>query len=86
MLSAVPEVDLGIECVRYRSGVSEACRARLRNIEDTEKAKQRLFEKQEAEKNRVVIDDGGFAAARCASRPHIIALIGSPPARAAQEA
>ena len=43
------------------------CRARLRNIEETEKAKQRLFERQEAEKNKVVIDDGGFAAARCAS-------------------
>jgi len=51
MLSAVPEVDLGIE-------------ARLRNIEDTEKAKRRLFEQQEAEKNKVIIDDGGFAAAR----------------------
>lgn len=58
MLTSVPEVELSLE-------------DRLRNIEDTEKAKRALLERQEAERRKVAIDDGGHAAARFYNPPQL---------------
>jgi len=55
MLTAIPEVDLGID-------------NRLKNIEETEKAKRILFEKQQADAARMVrkedIEADNYAASR----------------------
>ena len=69
MLTAIPEVDLGMECVLYHASpctsltFSHDDSTRLKNIEETEKAKRLISEQR---KERMKADDEAhLAAARC---------------------
>ena len=69
MLTAIPEVDLGMECVPWfvSGAVSLAdfvCSTRLKNIEDTEKAKRQMSELRK-ERSKRGDDEAHLAAARC---------------------
>ena len=68
MLTAIPEVDLGMEYVSifvtHVSLYSQLCSARLKNIEETEKAK-RMIAEQRKDKQRQLDDEAHLAAARC---------------------
>jgi hypothetical protein len=71
MLSAIPEVDLGMEYVLsdidvHRSGTHFSDSARLRNIEETEKAKRAPAEEKAARASkRPDSDEARLAATRC---------------------
>lgn len=76
MLTAIPEVDLGIEsahAVQLRGQCSDAPHSnRLKNIEATEKAKRHLYEATQLASQRKAPEDGGVAAGRCASHPPVL--------------
>jgi hypothetical protein len=71
MLSAIPEVDLGMEYVltgrdRHESDTDLSDSARLRNIEETEKAKRAAAEEKAARASkRLDSDEARLAATRC---------------------
>ena len=77
MLTAIPEVDLGIECVMNffdveKVGVahmqsSHSGSTRLKNIEETEKAKRVVAEERQ-ERKKTNNDEEHLAASRCASK------------------
>ena len=80
MLTAIPEVDLGMECVhvftspssskhRVLTAISRPSSTRLRNIEETEKAKLTLSHGRSRD-NKVPDDEAHLAATRCAFSPH----------------
>lgn len=71
MLTAIPEVDLGMEyVVRFNDNVewlAEFCliSARLKNIEETEKAKRVVAEERQERKKAVSNDEEHLVATRC---------------------
>lgn len=79
MLTAIPEVDLGIEFVSPSVSFRFAPRlkalilfrsTRLRNIEDTEKAKRTVEEEKKARRNEHDAADAQLAATRCEWTDH----------------
>ena len=74
MLTAIPEVDLGMECVSniplfpYLLSLIVQCSTRLRNIEETEKAKLSLSHGRRTREpsHRVPDEEAHLAATRCA--------------------
>ena len=81
MLTAIPEVDLGMECVFhcYMGQFADAVfSARLKNIEETEKAKQTAAD---ARSSRPWIDRDDLVAGRCTflfsciSAQHLLMLL-----------
>jgi hypothetical protein len=68
MLTAIPEVDLGMEYVPCFCSAMHltGCSARLRNIEDTEKAKAVLTHEKKERRKRAT-DEEHLASTRCTS-------------------
>ena len=72
MLTAIPEVDLGMECVpsfpicrRPSPVLTGPHSARLKNIEETEKAKRLIAEEKQGRK--LTDEEAHLVATRCAS-------------------
>lgn len=72
MLTAIPEVDLGMEWVHLilflHTFLTQNCSARLKNIEETEKAKRQVAEERK-DRKRPANDEEHLAAARCEELP-----------------
>ena len=69
MLTAIPEVDLGMEYVVRSNGDHKtkfcSISARLKNIEETEKAKRVVAEERQERKKAVSNDEEHLVATRC---------------------
>ena len=86
MLTAIPEVDLGMECVVPLLSMDgpfiRSCSSRLRNIEETEKAKRQVAEERK-ERKKVNNDEEHLVATRCTS-PFLLFFGGRMPQFVAQ--
>lgn len=78
MLTAIPEVDLGMECVLFklRQDGNETHHlllnsARLKNIEETEKAK-RIVAEERQERKKQPNGEEHLVASRCELYPHFV--------------
>lgn len=77
MLTAIPEVDLGMEYVFTKAFLTHSnartfiYSTRLKNIEETEKAKRTLTEERK-DRKRKTDDEEHLAAARCQSCAFIL--------------